>query len=252
MLRVIKIGGSVLSDPAWLAAFAAHARDAEGALVVVHGGGPEISALCDRLGVPVAWSAGRRVTTPEALDVASMVLSGLLNKRVVAALVGAGVDAIGLSGEDGALLTARPREGGALGRVGELEAVRDGLLRDLLARGMTPVLSPISRGSDGAALNVNADEAATGIAAALGAEELLYLTDVDGVRAGGEVVPALVANEAEALIASGEAAGGMAVKLEAALAALSAGVSCVRIGTLDMLTSPAAGTALRAGVEALA
>jgi acetylglutamate kinase len=236
MLRVIKIGGSVLSDPAWLAAFAAHARDADGALVVVHGGGPEISALCDRLGVPVAWSAGRRVTTPEALDVASMVLSGLLNKRVVAALVGAGVDAIGLSGEDGALLTARPREGGALGRVGELEAVRDGLLRDLLARGMTPVLSPISRGSDGA----------------LGAEELLYLTDVDGVRAGGEVVPALVANEAEALIASGEAAGGMAVKLEAALAALSAGVSCVRIGTLDMLTSPAAGTALRAGVEALA
>lgn len=250
--RVVKVGGSVLGDPAWLASFAEHVAAASGPIVVVHGGGPEISELSSRLGVAVRWVDGRRVTPPEAMDVTAMVLSGRINKRVVAALLTAGVDAVGLSGEDGKLLVARPRENGALGRVGELVSVRASLLGALLDAGYTPVVSPVSRGVDAAPLNVNADEAATAIAAALGASELLYLTDVPGVLAGGAVVPGLSAAEAEGLVVSGAATGGMAVKLEAALAALGGGVHCVRIGTLELLTSPDAGTAVRAGEEVFA
>ncbi|MBX6364004.1 MAG: acetylglutamate kinase [Gemmatimonadetes bacterium] len=250
--RVVKVGGSVLGDAAWLASFAAHVAAVRGPVVVVHGGGPEISELSSRLGVTVTWVDGRRVTPPEAMDVTAMVLSGRINKRVVAALLSAGVDAIGLSGEDGGLLLARPRENGALGRVGELVSVRASLLESLLAAGHTPVVSPVSRGVDGAPLNVNADEAATAVAAALGASELLYLTDVPGVLAGGVVLPGLSAAAAEGMVASGAASGGMAVKLEAALAALGGGVPCVRIGTLELLTNPDAGTAVRAAEEAFA
>ncbi len=249
--RVVKVGGSVLSSASWLATFAEHVQEAEGRLVIVHGGGPEINALAERLGVEFSWVEGRRVTSPEVLDAAEMVLSGRINKRIVSALLDAGVNSVGISGVDGALVTARMRNGGALGRVGELASVHPGVLQALLAIGATPVVSPISRGTDGGALNVNADEVATGIAVALGASELLYLTDVPGVRDGDVQLSALTAAEAAALVASGKATGGMAVKLEAARSALAGGVPCVRIGSLAILTDNAAGTAVRPGVEAL-
>jgi acetylglutamate kinase len=249
--RVVKVGGSVLSDPAWLARFAEHVRGAEGPLVIVHGGGPEINALAERLGVAFTWVEGRRVTSPEVLDAAEMVLSGRINKRVVSALLDAGVNSVGISGVDGALITARVRDGGVLGRVGELASVHPGVLQALLAVGATPVVSPISRGTDGGSLNVNADEVATGIAVALGAPELLYLTDVPAVRDGDVELAALTAAEARALVASGKATGGMAVKLDAARNALGGGVPCVRIGSLAILTDNEAGTAVRPGVEVL-
>ncbi len=249
--RVVKIGGSVLSDAGWLALFAEHVLEADDRFVVVHGGGPEINALSERLGLETAWVDGRRVTSPEVLDAAQMVLSGRINKRVVSALLDAGVNAVGLSGVDGALVTARVRSGGALGRVGELASVNPVVLQAVLAIGATPVVSPISRGTDGGSLNVNADEVATGIARALGAPELLYLTDVPGVLEGGHELSAITAGDAAALVARGVVTGGMAVKLEAARHALAGGVPLVRIGSLAILTDQAAGTAVRPGAEAL-
>jgi acetylglutamate kinase len=248
-VRVVKIGGAALADPQWLGNLADVVAQSSHALVFVHGGGPEISALSERLEVPVQWVNGRRATTPEALDVAAMVLSGRVNKRIVSALVAAGVDALGISGEDATLLLASPRDGGALGRVGTVEKVRTELLVSLLTLGLTPVVSPISRGTDGGALNVNADEVATAVAAQMGASELLFLTDVAGVHDGTDTLASLNVVDAMGLMESGVASGGMAVKVEAGIAALRAGVSCVRIGGLEMLVDNLAGTALRDAVE---
>jgi acetylglutamate kinase len=250
--RVIKIGGAALSDGGWLEGFARAVAASDSPLIVVHGGGPEISALSDRLGVAVTWSGGRRVTSPEALDIASMVLNGRSNKRIVAALVDGGVDALGVSGEDGGLVTADIAEGGALGRVGVVTSVRAELLEWLLARGIVPVVSPISRGPDGQPLNVNADEVAAAVAVAVQATELLFVTDVDGVRAAGRVVGSLGALEASELIARNEAKDGMAVKLRAALDALERGVPAVRIGRSEVLTRPEQGTRLLPDLEVLA
>lgn len=244
-VKVVKIGGAALTDSGWLADFARAAAAAPDPLVIVHGGGPDISSLSAQLGIGVEWHEGRRVTPPEALDVASMVLNGRINKRVVAALQVAGVDALGLSGVDGALLRASVAEGGAVGCVGRIESVRTALLASLVALGHTVVVSPISLGPDGALLNVNADDAAAAIADALEATELVFVTDVPGVRDDGAVRQWLDADEAQALIRTGVATGGMGVKLGAALKALEGGVPAVRIGDASVLFDAAAGTLLR-------
>lgn len=249
--KVVKIGGAALSDGAWLDAFASAASESRGPLVIVHGGGPDISALSDRLGVEVSWHGGRRVTPPEALDVASMVLNGRVNKRIVAALLAAGLDAIGISGVDGGLLRAVVAEDGALGRVGRVSAVRSALLRSLVAAGHTPVISPISLGTDGGMLNVNADDAAAAIATALDASELVFLTDVPGVRDTAGMRRWLDAGEAEGLVRSGVASGGMGVKLSAGVRALQCGVPAVRIGDASVLFDAGAGTVLVRPLEAV-
>jgi acetylglutamate kinase len=248
---VVKVGGSVLSDASWLEGFAGAVASSSSPLVIVHGGGPEINELAGRLGVEFTWVDGRRVTSPEVLDAAQMVLSGRINKRLVTSLLEAGVDAVGLSGVDGGLVTATVRDGGALGLVGSPATVRPAVLLALLAAGMTPVVSPISRGAGATTLNVNADEVATGVAVALGASELLYLTDVAAVRDGETELSAITPAQAGALVASGRATGGMAVKLEAARQALAGGVPCVRIGPLGVLEHGEAGTAVRSALEAL-
>jgi acetylglutamate kinase len=241
--QVIKIGGAALSDPTWLSRFALQARgDVE--RIIVHGGGPEVSALSSQLGFEVVWNSGRRVTSEAALDIAAMVLSGRINKRIVRALCAAGVQAIGISGEDAALLTARVAQDGALGRVGEIVSVRTSVLAQLAAVGLLPVISPISTGTDGSPLNVNADEVAAAVANAVGAEELLFLTDVDAVRDSTGDRDQLDTIEARALIASQIATGGMAVKLSAAVAAVEAGVARVRVGSLDMMNDSNAGTSI--------
>lgn len=240
--RVVKVGGRVLGEAAWLAHFAELVARAGDGTVVIHGGGPDVDDVCGRLGIPVVRTEGLRVTTPDALDVATMVLSGRLNKRLVRALVSAGVDAMGVSGEDAGLLVAELAAGGALGRVGESARVRAELLRCLLGLGVVPVVSPISRAVDGGALNVNADDAATAVAAALDAEELLFVTDVPAVHDGTGNRADLEASEAESLLANGIARDGMAVKLKAGLRALRAGVAAVRIGPVESLVDPTAGT----------
>jgi len=243
--RVVKIGGRPLGDPAWLSAFAAEAARSATPLIVVHGGGTEIDALSERLGIEVERRDGKRVTTPAGLAVAGMVLSGSMNKRLVSALVSAGVDAIGISGEDAGLVQAELAADGALGRVGEVVEVRAELLEKLLALGLMPVVSPISRGTDGGALNVNADDVAVAVASAVGASELLFLTDVAAVRGedGGDLA-ALAADEAEHLLAIGVVRDGMAVKVRAGLRGIAAGLTAVRIGGLNVLTESDAGTLL--------
>lgn len=246
-VRLVKIGGNELDRPAWVAA-CARALHGLGPVVVVHGGGQAVSDLSRRLGLPVEKRDGLRVTTPEIAQVVEMVLGGPVNRLLVSALRAAGLDAIGLSGVDGGLLTAQPLEGGTLGDVGEIVAVRASLLQSLLLAGLTPVVAPVAPSAipPGQPLNVNADQAAAAIAAALEAQELLFVSDVPGVAVDGVTQPTLAAAEIEQMIEGGVAAGGMAAKLRAAAQALRAGVRAVRIGDLDMFEHATAGTRLLA------
>lgn len=215
-------------------------------VVVVHGGGQAVSAWSRRLSLPVEKRDGLRVTTPEIAEVVEMVLSGPVNRLVVSALRAAGLDAVGLSGVDGGLLTARPAAG--LGHVGEIVQVRASLLESLLLAGLTPVVAPVApaEGGTGVPLNVNADHAAADVAGALHAEELLFVSDVPGVEIDGVAQPTLAVSEIEAMIELGIATDGMAAKLRSAAHALGAGVRAVRIGDLEMLASATAGTRLLA------
>ena len=245
--RVVKLGGNELDRPAWLAA-CARALVRLDPVVVVHGGGRAVSALSRRLGLPVERRAGRRVTTPEVAEVVELVMGGPVNRQVVAALRAAGLDAVGLSGVDGGLLTAQPAPG-ELGHVGEIAEVRVALLESFLLAGLTPVIAPMAPNASGAGgppLNVNADDAAAAVAGALRAAELLLVSDVPGVEVDGAIRPALEAGDVETLIELGVATDGMAAKLRAATAALRAGARAVRIGDLHLLDDAGAGTRILA------
>ena len=242
-VRVVKLGGNEFDRPAWLAACAAALKVVE-PVVVVHGGGEAVSALSRRLGLRVEKREGRRVTPPEVAEVAEMVLAGPSNRLVVAALRRAGSDAIGLAGVDGGLLTARPSAGG-LGHVGEIAAVRVPLILSLFDAGLTPVIAPVAPGPDGGLpYNVNADDAAAALAGALQASELLFISDVPGVRVRGSVQTSIAVDEIEELVGRGVATEGMAAKLRAGARALEAGARAVRIGDLQLLAHPGAGTAI--------
>lgn len=247
---VVKLGGRTQGDPALPAALAALWRASGGRLVVVHGGGDAVSELQRARGVAPEFVGGRRVTTAADVDVIRMALSGLANKQLVSALLGAGVPAVGLSGEDGVLLEAAPTADARLGQVGEFGAGRGrvnvALLALLAGAGYCPVLSPVSASAAGrgVALNVNGDDAAAAVAAAVGAAELFFMADVPGVLVDGVPVATLDPAAADALVRAGTAAGGMAAKLDAARAALARGVARVRIGDLAALGEPARGTAI--------
>lgn len=249
-VTVVKVGGNEVEDALWVRDLALSLADCQ-RLVVVHGGGREVSALQASFGVEPEWRDGLRVSSADTVRIASMVLSGVVNKRLVAALLSVGVDALGVSGEDGGLITADAAMGGALGRTGVVADVRADLIRALLGLGLVPVISPISRGRDGAPFNVNADDAAAAIAAALGAERLLFVSNIAGVVVGDVVAERLVIEEAEVAIRAGAVTGGMAPKVRAAARAAAAGVSDVRIGDLDLLTG-AAGTRVLADLEVVA
>lgn len=243
-VRVVKIGGRAQGD----ASLPARIRDAvavTGArVVVVHGGGDEVSALQRQRGTEPTFVGGRRVTRPADLDAVRMVLSGTVNKRLVAQLITAGVRAVGVSGEDGGLLTARVTDP-ALGRVGGDVITDATLVADLLNNGWVPVISPLARdreAPDGAGLNVNGDDAAAAIAAALGADELVLVADVPGVLEEGVALAGIDSAAIVALTSRGIVHGGMRAKLEAATMALRNGVRRVRITGLDGITDPAAGT----------
>ncbi|MGH7522118.1 MAG: acetylglutamate kinase [Gemmatimonadales bacterium] len=251
-MRVVKIGGNELDRPAWVAE-CARALQGIGPAVVVHGGGQAVSSWSRRLGLPVEQHDGLRVTTPEIAQVVEMVLGGPMNRLLVSALRAAGLDAIGLSGVDGGLLSAQPLQGGAFGDVGEIVNVRASLLQSLLLAGLTPVVAPVapSLSTPIRPLNVNADQAAGAIAAALEAQELLFVSDVPGVTVEGVTQPTLASAEIEQMIEGGVATGGMAAKLRAAAQALRAGVRAVRIGDLDMFGTATAGTRLLAAPPAV-
>jgi acetylglutamate kinase len=246
-MRVVKIGGRAQGDarlgPA-LAAAAVAAGESGASLCVVHGGGDDVSALQRRLGLEPVFKGGRRVTSEADLEIVRMVLSGTINKRLVAMLLSHGVRAVGISGEDAMLFRSGATDPERLGRVGGIVTVDPSVVRQLLAGGFVPVISPLARDADatGRGLNVNGDDAAAALAGALSADELVFVADVPGVLDRDAVIPSLVVEEADSLIATGVAAGGMAAKLEAATAALRGGVACVRISGLDGIGNPGAGT----------
>jgi acetylglutamate kinase len=247
MTRVIKVGGRPQLDPSLPLALAAAHRAAPGTLIVVHGGGDEVSTLQRLYGVLAEFKGGRRVTSVLDLEIIRMALSGSANKRLTSSLVDNGVQALGLSGEDAALLSATPLDVAEYGFVGVPAEVNVGLLQHLLAGGYLPVLSPVSRctePSEGITLNVNGDDAATAIAIAMGAEELLFVSDVAGVLVNGAPMGMLAPENAQRLIDDGTAQGGMSAKLQAALAALEGGVERVRISDIAAIEQLDRGTVL--------
>lgn len=240
-LTLIKVGGAELKEGDDLERLAdtLAAMAARGSLLVVHGGGPEIADLQQRLGLVPAFVEGLRVTDEASLRVAEMVLSGSVNKRLTARLVSRGVKALGLSGVDAGLLQADclKHPAGDLGRVGEITAVRGECLLELVGLGYTPVISPISLGCDGRPYNVNADHAALAIARALGVAEMIFLTDVPGVMREGRVLAGLTDDEVQAMIAEGIITGGMIPKVTSALTAIACGVGTAHITNLAGLAA---------------
>jgi acetylglutamate kinase len=239
-MRVLKIGGNELNDPEFLPALAGWVAETTGkgeSIVIVHGGGNDIAAIQSRLGLEPKKVDGLRVTDAHSLTIAQMVLSGHVNKQIVTALLTAGVDAVGLSGVDGRLLTAAKKDHPTvdLGLVGEIVDVRTELLTSLSDHGVTAVVSPISIGQDNLIYNVNADEAASAIALGLQADLLDFLSNVPGVLKDGEVVPQLTADETQHLIEEGVITEGMVPKVRGALTAVAKGVPRARIVNLTGL-----------------
>ena len=224
----IKLGGVAGRHAAALTTLAERASPG---WVIVHGGGNEVAEWSRRLGHEPAAIEGRRVTDDATLEIVVAVLRGLVNARLVARLVAAGVPAIGLAGADGDLLRAE-RFDSRLGNVGRVTEVNGGLLGDLAASGRVPVVASIARGDGDELLNVNADEVAGAIAAARGGR-LLLLTDVPGVLRDGRPVASLAGDEAEAMLADGTAHGGMQPKLRAGLAAARAGCEVAIVDGTD-------------------
>lgn len=227
---VIKYGGAAMTNP--------ELRDQVAAdivlmklvgvnPVVVHGGGPEITGFMNRLGLPVEFYDGLRVTTPEAMDVVKMVLVGKVNKDLVSAINAHGNYAVGLSGEDGNMVVATCKDP-RLGRVGEVRSIDTTVLDNMLEDGFIPVVATVAAGDDGGSFNVNADLVAGQIAAALGADKCLFLTDVDGLYRDfsdkESLISALTPEQAEEMIMNDELEGGMVPKVAACVHALKGGV----------------------------
>lgn len=245
-MRVVKIGGRAQIDPRVPTMFRQAWGESRNGLCLVHGGGDEISAMQRALGREALFVGGRRVTSKSDLELLRMVLSGVVNKRLVNALVTEAIPAVGVSGEDDSLIGAKVIDGCSLGFVGHPTTINVGLLRTLLGAGYLPVISPVAYDASsgkGGALNVNGDDAAAAIAASLEADELLLITDVEGVYDDrGSVIPNLDVQDARELVVKGVAEGGMAAKLESAHAALAAGVNRVRISDLVGLVDAMRGT----------
>lgn len=208
--------------------------------VVIHGGGPQIDRMLERLSIPSERKEGLRVTSPAAMEVVEMVLGGTVNKQIVALIQRFGGRAVGLCGKDGDLIRARKHRPPAseqagslpldLGLVGEVVSVQPDVIRALERSGFVPVIAPIGVGANGEAYNINGDTVAAEVAGALTAEKLILLTDVAGVRNGqGELVSTMTAEETAAAIREGSITGGMIPKVECGLTALSRGVRKVHI-----------------------
>ncbi len=247
MTTVLKIGGHDIANPAFLTQLARTVADMSAPPVIVHGGGREISALQQKLGLDPQYIDGVRVTDGQTLSVVTMVLCGTVNKRLVHYLVHSGVDALGLSGVDRGLIQAQKMQHGGvdMGFTGEVTRVRADLLRAMLADGIIPVIAPVCGGDD-TDYNVNADHVAGAVAAALDADKLVFLTNVEGVLNKGELLPELTDVQTDVLMTKGVIHGGMIPKVETALQALNGGVSQAVITNLAGLVSHG-GTVFRRG-----
>lgn len=253
---VIKFGGNAMGDAPAMDRFARDIvllRQVGVNPVVVHGGGPMIDRMLDKLGQPSTFVKGKRVTDAATVEVVEMVLSGHVNKGIVQSINAQGGQAVGLSGKDANLVVCDPADP-ALGFVGNPVQVTPDVVRHLFDSGMIPVIAPLGAGRDGQTYNINGDTMAGAIAAALQADRLLMLTDVAGVKdIGGDVVTSLSSAEVEAMIAQGVIHGGMIPKVETALSAVRHGArACAIIDgrvphavLLELFTDHGAGSMIR-------
>lgn len=237
---VVKFGGHAMGEQAYVDSFAADMmllRQIGALPVIVHGGGPQIGDMLARLEIESSFVNGLRVTDEATISVVEMVLSGAINKALVASIISAGGQAVGLSGKDGRLITAEKLNGSDtadgpvdLGFVGTPKSVDPAVITALMSAGMIPVVAPVGLGDDGKTYNINADTAAGAIAGAMGASRLLMLTDVAGVKdKQGELLPHLTVSDARALIADGTVQGGMIPKVETCIDAVEAGAEAAVI-----------------------
>ena len=254
---VVKFGGNAMGDDEAMAEFARDIvlmKQVGIHPVVVHGGGPMINQMLERLGIESRFVRGKRVTTRETVEVVEMVLAGLVNKRIVQAINDEGGRAVGISGKDDDLMVCEADDP-ELGYVGRPVEMNVQIIRDLYRAGLIPVIAPVATGmEDNETFNVNGDTAAGAIAGALKADRLLLLTDVAGVKnASGEVLNQMHPDQVRAMIADGTVAGGMIPKTETALAALEDGVRAVVIldgrvpnaCLLELFTEHGAGSLIR-------
>jgi acetylglutamate kinase len=227
---VIKYGGHAMTDESLQASFARDVvllKHIGVRPVVVHGGGPQIGSTLERLGKQSTFVDGRRVTDDDTMEVVEMVLGGKINREIVELVQQAGGRGVGFTGSDGGLLRVRRKliGGRDLGRVGEVTAVDPSVVEAAMDAGFVPVVAPIGVDEEGCSHNVNADEAAGALAAALEAEKLMLLTDVEGVLdAEGRLISELSVEECRTLISEGTVKGGMIPKMECCIQALSGGV----------------------------
>lgn len=253
---VIKLGGHAMGSDEAMTSFARDVvlmQQVGANPVIVHGGGPMINAMLERLNIQSDFVNGKRVTDAATMEVVEMVLSGLVNKRIVQAIGAQGGRAVGLSGKDAQLLTCT-QTNPELGFVGTPSVVDASILEDLFSSNIIPVIAPLGAGENGETFNINGDTAAGAIAGALKADRLLLLTDVAGVKnANGEVLTEMTAAQIRELTADGTIAGGMIPKTETALDAIKEGVRAVVIldgrapnaCLLELFTDHGAGSLIR-------
>jgi len=228
---VIKYGGHAMTDEALQASFAADVvllKHIGVRPVIVHGGGPQIGKTLEEMGKQSTFVEGRRVTDAATMEVVEMVLGGRINREIVQLIQQAGGSGVGFTGSDGGMLRVEPKRinGQDLGRVGEVTRVDPYIVMAAQDAGFVPVVAPIGVDADGLSHNVNADEAAGALAAALGAEKLILLTDVDGVLDGrSQLISELTTGQCRELIGDGTIKGGMIPKMECCIQALSGGVA---------------------------
>jgi acetylglutamate kinase len=229
---VIKYGGAVMEDEqlkSMVAQDVTLLRKIGIDVVVVHGGGKEITSISSKLNIESKFVDGQRYTDEDTRDVVQMVLAGSINKDIVRRINIHGGRAVGVSGIDAGLITVKKYQQQDLGLVGEVIDVNAAFIKNLLRDGYLPVIAPIGVDENGIVYNVNADIAAGPIAAALGATKLVYLTDIEGVKINRALVPHLSQNDAQKFIADGSISGGMIPKVKSALSALESGVQKVHI-----------------------
>jgi acetylglutamate kinase len=232
---VIKYGGAAMTDAALREAVASDVvlmKLVGINPVIVHGGGPEITGYMDRLGLPVRFVDGLRVTDDAAMEVVKMVLVGKVNKELVAAINSHGRLAVGIAGDDGNLIRAT-QVSPDLGRVGQVASIDTTVIDNLIDDGFIPVIASVGGGEDGGSYNINADAVAVEVAAALGSEKVIFLTDVDGVYRDfsdkSSLISQLSLREAKAMVAGKELGSGMIPKVNACIGALEAGVERAHI-----------------------
>ncbi len=260
---VIKYGGAAMADESLKKSFARDVvlmKSVGLNPVVVHGGGPQIGGLLERLGIKTRFVNGIRVTDDKTMDVVEMVLVGKVNKEIVGLINHYGGKAVGIGGKDGGLINARELKikGAKMGRAGEVESINPALIRTLEDNSFIPVIAPVGCGSEGRSYNINADTAAGSIASALGAEKLILLTDVTGVLSkAGKLHSTLTPAHARRLITTGAATGGMIPKIKCCLGAVANGVKRAHIidgrvehaVLLEVFTDAGIGTVMAAKKE---